>query len=146
MPTIASAEWAAGYGWDVLHDRGAGYGELRYIDTTTPFFHDTDYALGWSAFLGTRNTVGVELFYPYKKWEIGFGVEYSDEGEDVVETAWKYEVRVGYLMTEQWSVQWFHKSNCRDICSKTGLDNILPHGPDDKSNRGFNYVGLMYRW
>jgi len=133
-------------GFDSIHDRGKSYSELRLIDTTTPFFDGTDYAFSWSAFLGTDDTIGVEIYYPYHDWEFGWGIEYSEEGEDVVETVGKYQLRLGYNFTDEWSAQVFHKSNCRDICSKTGLDNILPHGGDSRSNKGYNYIGISYRY
>lgn len=144
MPTIASAEWAVGTGWDVHHGDGKNYTELRYIDANL-FFEENWYEFGWSAYLGTDNTLGIELYVPLEDWELGFGVEHSDYQADIVETEWKYELRAGYNFSKNWSVQIFHKSNCRDIC-KVPVLNMLPSGPDDKSNKGFNYVGLMYRW
>lgn len=141
----ASADFALSYGVDIIHDEGAPYTELRYIETDDLFFSEEDYAFGWSAFLGTDNTFGGEFYYPYKNWEVGVGVEYSDAVVDVVETEWKYQFRVGYNFTESLSLQVFHKSNCRDVCTKLPLD-FLPHGPQDKSNKGFNYLSLMYRW
>ena len=133
-------------GFDVAHDPSEPFAELRYIDTRTPFFHGTKYALGWSAFVGTKNTIGAEIFYPYEQWEFGLGIEYSDVVEDVVGTEGKYNLRIGYNITEQWSVQLLHKSNCSYVCERVPLMDVLPHGSEDKVNHGYNYLSLSYRY
>ena len=146
VPAIAQAEWAASYGLDARHDMGREYAEVRYLDLSTPFFHGTDYAFGWSAYAGTDNTHGADIFYPYKNWEFGWGVEYSDYQEDLVETTWKYELRIGYNFTKHISAQLLHKSNCKGICGNVPGLSILPHGGEDVSNKGLNYLSLMVRY
>ncbi len=145
LPMTAQSEWAIGTGWDGRHDQGRNYTELRYIDTEL-FFEDKWYEFGWQAFLGTDETIGLEMYFPLKNWELGWGVEHSTFEEDIVETEWKYQIRIGYNFTDQLSAQLWHKSNCRDICTKVPGLSILPHGNDTQSNRGLNYVGLQYRW
>ena len=146
IPVVANAEVAITYGQDVVHATGDEFAELRYIDTSTPFFYGTDYASGWSAYVGTDETIGIEWFYPYRNWEFGLGVENSDTDTSVIGTEWKYQLRIGYLITEHWSVQLLHKSNCSSVCEQVPLMDIFPHGPDDKPNHGYNYLSASFRF
>ena len=136
------------YGTDTIHDKGRERVELRYIDKETTLFtwNNRILPIGWSAYADSDRAIGGDLFWFYRNWEVGLGVEYGEVEDDIVETEWKYGFRVDYLLSENWTIQFLHKSNCRDLCSKTGLDNILPHGPKDKSNKGLNYLGLSYRF
>jgi hypothetical protein len=143
--TSVQAEWAVSAGADVQHDEGRPFAEIRYLDLDTPFFHGTKYAFSWSAFVGIDETIGAEIFYPYKDWEFGWGIEHSSYQEGMVETEWKYQLRIGYNFTKNWSVQLLHKSNCQKVCTKLPLD-FLPHGSEDKENHGLNYLTASYRW
>ena len=147
MSFTAHAEWAISYGEDQRHDKGSPYTELRYLDLNTPVikWDGKDLGVRWSGFIGTHETIGAEIFYPYKNWEFGWGFEHSEILDAVVETTWKYQIRIGYNFTENWSLDLLHKSNCRDICRNLPM-SLFPHGPEGKSNKGINYLSAMYRF
>ncbi len=126
-------------GQDARHDWGAGYSEIRYHGEK--YMDIYGYTIGWTGYIGSNNTIGIEAFYPYKNWEFGWGMEYSDLAENVVETTGKYQLRIEYNINNWLSFGIVHKSNCRNLCTVLPLD-FLPHGDKNKSNKGLNYVGF----
>lgn len=129
-------------GVDTKHDRGEIFSEIRYHGEKHMNFYGYD--IGWSVYIGANNTTGIELVYPYKDWEFGWGIENSDAIENVVETVWKYGIRIEYNINNWLSVGLVHKSNCRDLCTQLPLD-FIPHGSSEHSNRGFNYIGFRVK-
>ena len=131
-------------GVDTIHDKGDNYFELRYQDADA--FQLTDnpaYHFGWATWVGSNDTLGLGLAYESENWSFGIGPQMHSAGEDVVETGWGYQILIEYKLFPQVYVGVSHVSNCRDVCTKLPLD-FIPHGDEDDSNKGWNYVGL--RW
>lgn len=138
----ANGELSVFGGQDVRHDRGASFSEIRYHGGE--YMNLYGHAISWSGYVGNKNTIGIEIFYPVKNWEFGWAIEYSDLAENVVETVGKYQLRIEYNINNWLSFSILHKSNCRDVCTIFPL-NLLPHGDKDQSNKGLNYIGFRVK-
>lgn len=132
----AHAELSIAGGVDVWKAPGDVYGELRY--TGEDWNH-------WSLYTGTDGSVGGDVFITYKRFIFGLGAEYAFSYDpEVVDTDWGYQFRIEYKINENWSGFFKHVSNCRKICKDGKMLDFLPHGDQDTTNHGFNYLGLRY--
>ena len=144
IPSISVAGSISAFGGqDVLHDSGAGYGEIRYHSDYTDMTEALQ--LGWTAHIGQNNAIGLGLAVRYGIFELGLGIESSNPGVDIVETEGKYESRFEWNINEWLAVGLVHKSNCQKVCPSLGID-FLPHGDDDKDNKGLNYIGFRFKF
>lgn len=119
---VVYAQMSAAGGFDVRHDPGKPMFELRYFGEDWPY---------WSVYTGTDQTFGIELYYPWKRWEVGLGTEFA-RPTDIVDTRFGYQIRFEYKFNKKWSVGIKHRSNCRDICNndllkwaRVGMDYII---------------------
>ena len=148
--TNAFAELSMAYGVDVIHsydpdiDETWEYGEIRYshmLGTANVFSKPREY--GWHGYVGSNDTVGIGLYGKFDDWKFGWGVEFAEPNE-LTSTEGGYELLVEYALTEHWALSLKHRSNCRDVCTKVPFMDILPHGDEDTSNRGANYLTVRY--
>ena len=137
LPFSANADVSIASGFDFLHDKGKPYTEIRY--------HGEDWKY-WTVYAGTDNTFGGDLYYTlFKQWEVGFGIEHANGGEDSkVETEAAYQGRIDYNIDEHWAVSYKHRSNCKDLCRQFPGLSWMPKGSEDKHNSGLNYITLRY--
>ena len=152
-----SGELSVFSGIDAYYNTDHNFTELRYTSDEriqipnlglNVIFNDAatheipSFEIGWSGVIGTDNTIGGDVFVTNNDWLFGLGVEHS-RADDIVGTAWKYQIRIEYEIVDNLSVGLVHKSNCNKVCEEAGLF-FLPRGPKDLPNSGYNYVGL--RW
>lgn len=134
--SIANAEFSIAGGFDIQHDQGRPYAEVRY------FGEDWRH---WSAYVGTDNTVGIELYTSLFGIELGWGVEYANSGDQIVSTPLAYQLRFEYPINDTWDVGLKHRSNCKKVCNNDLLDWV-PHGEQDSWNNGYNFLYLRHRF
>ncbi len=157
------SEWSIAGGYDIIHsyddDRRIEeaqedepelveeYWEARYRSELYQF--DTDdgvrSGLGLSIYGGSKNTVGFGIYGTYGPMLFGWGIEHA-EPDYLTSTEGGYEILLEWRVLDDWSIGLKHRSNCKSVCSKTGLDNILPHGDEDSTNRGWNYLFVRYNF
>lgn len=141
LSPIANAEFSIAGGFDIQHDAGRPYAEVRY------FGEDWEH---WSAWIGTDSSIGIELYTTadwigLPKLQLGIGPEYAAPGNRIVSTPWAYQIRFEYKLTEQWDIGIKHRSNCKAICNNKYLEWI-PHGEKEDWNHGYNFLYARFRF
>lgn len=122
-------------GFDVRHDFGTPYVELRYQD------HPWSTYVGWDHRDGPR--FGADLtWYEHGLFSSALGVTYATPDEEVG-TRLRYEIRLAWQLSRRYALELVHESNCSAVCRLLHLP--LPRGPTDKPNDGQNWLVLRYR-
>lgn len=122
-------------GGDVIKDVGRPYVELRYYGQEWKH---------WSFYIVTDETIGIELYYPIGRWQLGLGPEYS-RATNIVSTNWGYQVRAEYWFKKDWALGIKHRSNCQVLCDNDVL-KAFRIGKDDDRNQGYNYFYVRKRF
>jgi hypothetical protein len=147
------SHWSIAAGWDFIHTEDEDdeaqaldkeYYEVRYrgqLYTYADNFVDT---FGWSAYVGNKDTIGVGIYGTSGPFLFGWGVE-SAEPDALTSTEGGYELLLEWKVAENLALSVKHRSNCKSVCTKLGLDDLgVPHGDEDSHNRGWNYFTLRY--
>jgi hypothetical protein len=145
------SEFSLAGGPDVHKDKGDRYAEIRYRETLSEngfLGLGVGDRFGYSLYAGEHNTYGADIFQTWGRFMFGFGIEAADNNEEVVQSTAGYELLFEWAITEHWAASLKHRSNCRQICGGVPdyvpIIGQLPHGSDDKTNGGYNWLMLRY--
>lgn len=149
------SEFSIAYGVDIKHSNDDNleddnlddrYYEVRYrsqlFDLET---ENVDSQIGWAAYAGAKNTIGLGLYGTFGPFLAGVGVESADEDE-LTSTQGGYELMLEWRFHDDFALSLKHRSNCKYVCEKVPFMDVLPHGSDSTHNRGWNYLTLRYNF
>ncbi len=108
---------------------GSLYLEFRYKFPISKHWSVNPYAGVSTGFYG-ETLIGFDFAVDIKHWTLGVGATHG-QGNEIVSSPWRYEIRVERQFPGCLGLSWIHNSN------GAGL-NFLPHG--DTPNGGYNFV------
>lgn len=97
------------------------------------------------AAIGGAPRIGLGLVANPSRFSFGLDVIYA-ANDEVVGTSLRYGLHTGVKLTDRYSLELRHESNCRTICADGTLLDFIPHGPENKQNAGYTGLVINYRF